>query len=117
MHVAKPVLLLRSREIMSHLEHALHELNIMLDPVFNGLKSTLLGPAASIAGFLNQGGFRADVPPSALRSDPELQSSLDVLAQEVLRLRNTCTSEMLATQVGQMRHCGLGQHGVAPQFR
>ena len=34
MAMAKPVLLLRSPEIMSHLEHSLHELEIMLNPIY-----------------------------------------------------------------------------------
>ena len=84
--------------------------------IFNGVETTLLRTTASIACFLNQGGFRADISSSALRSDSELaETSLDILAQKVLRLCNTCTGKLLSPQVGQMLHCGLGQHSVAAQ--
>ena len=82
--MAEPILLSCRHKIMPHLQHAFHELNVMLNPVFDGMKPTLLCPSASVAGFLNQGSFWADIPPSTLRSDPELETSLDVVAQEVL---------------------------------
>ena len=116
MAMAKPILLLRSPEIMSHLEHTLHELKIVLDPVFNGVETTLLCPTASIACFLNQGGFRAHIASPTLRSDSELETSLDILAQEVVRLCNTCARKLLSPQVSQVLHRGLGQHSVAFQF-